>query len=182
MTVDAREPRRATRAAMVPSVAPSARALLAVAALGAGLLHAALAPSAPPLLLAAFVVVAGAELAWATMTLARETPPLLRAVPVLALVPLLLWSGLAVAGATATSGSVVALPLIPMGTASLLDAVIAATTAVLLRIDRPVNRPSGAMRFVAALLLSACAVSAATIPALGLTDAGVAAVTVHHHH
>ena len=34
----------------------------------------------------------------------------------------------------------------------------------------------------AALALSACAVCAVAIPALGLTDAGIAAVTVHHHH
>ena len=32
------------------------------------------------------------------------------------------------------------------------------------------------------LCLSASAVSAVTIPALGLTEAGVVAVTVHHHH
>jgi hypothetical protein len=35
---------------------------------------------------------------------------------------------------------------------------------------------------VAALVLSAAAVCAVTVPALSRTDAGIAAVTLHHHH
>ena len=53
-------------------VAPATRAFLAVAALGAGLLHAALAPGAPPPLLAAFVALAAAELGWSVAALARD--------------------------------------------------------------------------------------------------------------
>ena len=163
-------------------VAASTRAVLAVAALGAGLLHAALAPGAPLPLLAALVAVAAAELTWAVLALARERPPLFGLVPVLALLPLGIWAALATVGATATSGTVLTLPLLPMGVASLLDVVIAAVAAVVLRRARPARPGSGALRFVSALALSACAVCAVTIPALGATDAGVAAVTVHHHH
>ena len=162
-------------------VAPSTRAFLAVAALGAGLLHAALAPGAPLPLLLALCGVALAELAWAVFTLAGDRPPLFAFVPALALVPLGLWAALAVVGATASSGTVLELPLAPMGAASLLDLAIAATAAMVLRRSRP-HRVGGALRFVCALALSACAVCAVTIPALGATDAGVAAVTVHHHH
>ncbi|MEN0085336.1 MAG: hypothetical protein AAGC66_11265 [Leifsonia sp.] len=163
------------------AVGPAARAFLAVAALGAGLLHAALAPSAPPALLAAFLTISLAELGWAAGTLARDKPFVFRAVPALALLPVGLWAALAVAGATASGGTAIALPLVPMGVASLLDVAVAATAAVVLRRGRAVRDQSG-LRFFLSLAISACAVCAVTIPALGLTDAGIAAVTVHHHH
>lgn len=161
---------------------PAVRAFLAVAALGAGLLHAALAPSAPPLLLGLLALIAAAELAWAVATLARERPPFFEAVPALALAPLALWAVLAVAGATVTTGTAIALPFAPMGAASLLDVAIAATTAVLVRRRTPAQQQTGAARFVLVLILSAIVVSLVTVPALGLTDAGVVAVTLHHHH
>lgn len=163
-------------------VAPPARAFLAVAALGAGLLHAALAPGAPLPLLVALLVAAAAELAWAATTLARDRPLVFRLVPALALVPVGLWAALAVVGATASSGRVIVLPLLPMGVASLLDVAIAAVSAIILRRDRPAPQATGALRFIAALALSASAVCAVTIPALGLTDAGIEAVKVGHHH
>ncbi len=163
-------------------VAPATRAFLAVAALGAGLLHAALAPGAPLLLLLILVGIGAAELGWAVAALARDRPPLFAVVPALALVPLGVWAALAVVGATASSGRVLALPLVPMGAASILDLAVAATAAVVLRRGAPVRRTGGALRFVGVLAVSACAVCALTIPALGATDAGVAAITVHHHH
>ncbi|MGN7800104.1 hypothetical protein [Leifsonia sp. 22587] len=164
------------------AVGPATRAFLAVAALGAGLLHAALAPSAPPALLAAFLVLALAELVWAAATLAKDRPPAFRLVPALALLPVGMWAALAVVGATASGGTVLALPFVPMGAASLLDVAVAATAAVVIRRGRPNPDQSSFFRFFAGLVLSACVVSAVTIPALTLTDAGVAAVTVHHHH
>ncbi|MGN6426969.1 MAG: hypothetical protein ACTHMF_09140 [Leifsonia sp.] len=167
-------------------VAPATRAFLAVAALGAGLLHAALAPGAPPPLLAAFVALAAAELGWSVAALARDRPPAFAAVPALALVPLGMWAALATAGATASGGTVLSLPILPMAVASLLDLSVAAVAAVVLRRARRTPRSGarspGALRFVASLTLSACAVCAVTIPALGATDAGIAAVTVHHQH
>ncbi len=164
------------------AVGPAVRAFLAVAALGAGLLHAALAPSAPPALLAAFLLLALGELVWAAVTLARDVPPAFRSIPALALLPVGLWAALAVAGATASGGTAIALPLVPMGVASLLDVAVAATAAIVIRRGRPVPAQSGFLRFFLGLMLSACAVCAITIPALTLTDAGVAAVSVHHHH
>lgn len=172
----------AASAASAVAVGPATRAFLAVAALGAGLLHAALAPSAPPPLLAAFLLLALAELVWAASTLARDRPLAFRLVPALALLPVGMWAALAVAGATASGGTVIALPVGPMGAASLLDVAVAATAAVVIRRGRPEPEQNAPLRFVVALALSACLVSAVTIPALGLTDAGIAAVTVHHHH
>jgi hypothetical protein len=158
------------------------RAFLAVAALGAGLLHAALAPGAPPVLLGLLIAIAAAELGWAAVALASDRPPLFAVVPVLALLPVAVWAALAVVGATASSGSVLVLPLAPMAVASVLDLAVAGTSAVVIRRDRPAPQDTGALRFVIALALSAAAVCAITIPALGLTESGVAAVTVHHHH
>ena len=172
----------AASAGTAVAVGPAIRAFLAVAALGAGLLHAALAPSAPPALLAAFLLLALAELLWAAATLARDCPPAFRLIPALALLPVGMWAALAVAGATASGGTAIALPLIPMGAASLLDVTVAATAAVVIRRGRPVPVQSSALRFVVSLMLSASLVSAITIPALGFTQAGVAAVSVHHSH
>jgi hypothetical protein len=93
-----------------------------------------------------------------------------------------LWAALAVAGAVAAGGTVPAFSFLPMGAASLLDLAVAATSAVVLRRARPARQDTGALRFVVALALSASAVCALTIPALGLTEAGVAAVEVGHHH
>lgn len=146
------------------AVGPATRAFLAVAAL-----------------LAAFLTLSLAELGWAAGTLARDRPFVFRMVPALALLPVGLWAALAVVGATASGGTVISLPLVPMGAASLLDVAVAATAAVVLRRDHPVRDQSG-LRFFVSLVISACAVCAVTIPALALTDAGIAAVTVHHHH
>lgn len=154
----------AASVATAVAVGPAARAFLAVAAL-----------------LAAFLTISLAELAWAAGTLARDRPFVFRIVPALALLPVGLWAALAVAGATASGGTAIALPLVPMGVASLLDVAVAGTAAVVLRRGRAVRDQSG-LRFFLSLAISACAVCAVTIPALGLTDAGIAAVTVHHHH
>ena len=114
--------------------------------------------------------------------MAKDFPPAFRLLPALALLPVGMWAALAVAGATASGGTAIALPFVPMGVASLLDVAVAATAAVVARRARPVPVQSGFLRFFLGLVLCACAVSAVTIPALALTDAGVAAVTVHHHH
>lgn len=164
------------------AVSAATRAWLAVAALGAGLLHAALAASAP--LPAAIVLVAFAagELGWAVAAFVRDRPPFFRAALVAALVPVGAWAVVATVGATSEAGTILALQPLPLAVAALLDVAVAATIAVVLRRGKAANPDAGALRFVLALLLSAAAVSAVTIPALGLTDAGVAAVDVHLQH
>jgi hypothetical protein len=164
------------------TVAPATRAWLAVVALGAGLLHAALAASAPLPALIVLAAIGAAELGWAVATLARDRPPLLRASLYLALVPIGCWAAVATVGATTAAGTVLALPPLPLAVASGLDLTIAVIIAIVLRRRRASVRDAGAVRFVLALLLSAAAVSAVTIPALAVTDAGVAAVDVHLQH
>ncbi|MFF1572674.1 hypothetical protein ACFVWR_08010 [Leifsonia sp. NPDC058292] len=163
-------------------VPPAARAWLAVAALGAALLHAALAASAPLPALIVLLAIGAAELAWAAATLARDQPPALKASLFLALVPVGAWAAIATVGATTEAGTVLALPPLPLGVASLLDVAISLTVAVLLRRNRPAPQNTGAGRFVLSLALSAAVVCGVTIPALGVTDAGVAAVDVHLQH
>ena len=165
----------------VTSVAPATRAWLAVAALGAGLLHAALAASAPLPALIVLVAIGAAELAWAGMTFARDRPPFLRASLYLALLPVALWAAVASIGAASGAGTVLALQPLPLVVASALDLAVAATVAVVIRRGRPA-RDSGAIRFVLTLLVSAAVVSGVTIPALGVTNAGLAAVSVHLQH
>jgi hypothetical protein len=164
------------------TVAPAVRAWLAVAALGAGLLHAALAASAPLPALIALLATGAAELGWAVATLVRDRPPVLRASLFLALVPVAGWAAVATVGATAEAGTILALPPLPLAVASALNLAVALTIAILLRRGRPAAQNTGAGRFIAALILSAAAVSGVTIPALSVTDAGVGAVTVHLEH
>lgn len=171
-------------------VSAATRAWLAVAALGAGLLHAALAASAPLPAAIVLLAFAAAELGWAVVTFQRDRPPFFRAALGAALVPVGAWALVATVGATSEAGTILALPPLPIGVAALLDFAIAATVAVVLRRrsaaaardEVPAVRPTGPLRFVLALLLSAAAVCTVTIPALGLTDAGVAAVSVHLQH
>jgi hypothetical protein len=163
------------------TVAPAVRAWLAVAALGAGLLHAALAASAPLPALIALLATGAAELSWAVATLARDRPPVLRASLFLALIPVAGWAAVATVGATGT-GTILALPPLPLAVASALNLAVALTIAIVLRRGRPAAQNTGAGRFIAALTLSAAAVSGVTIPALSVTDAGAGAVTVHLEH
>lgn len=163
-------------------VPPAARAWLAVAALGAGLLHAALAASAPLPALIVLLTIGAAELAWAVAALARDEPPFLRAALFLALLPVGAWAAIASIGASTEAGAVLALPPLPLAVASMLDIAVALTIAVLVRRHRPAPQNAGAGRFIAALVVSAAAVCAVTIPALSVTDAGVAAVDVHLQH
>ncbi|MFF1632358.1 hypothetical protein [Leifsonia sp. NPDC058248] len=163
------------------TVAPATRAWLAVVALGAGLVHAALAASAPLPALIVLTAIGAAELGWAAATLIRDRPPLLRASLYLALAPIGCWAAVATVGATTAAGTVIALPPLPLAVASGLDLTIAVVIAVVLR-RRASAHDTGAVRFVLALLLSSAAVSAVTVPALAVTDAGVAAVDVHLQH
>jgi hypothetical protein len=136
-------------------------------------------------LLAAFLTLALAELLWAAATLARDAPPALRLIPALALLPMMLWAALAVAGATGSGGTAVALPLIPMAASSLLDVAVAATAAVAIRrgpTARAVTGRTATLRFAVAIVLSVCAVAAVVLPALEFTQTATASVTVHHRH
>ncbi len=191
-------------ALVIPSgaaTAPASRAWLAVASLGAGLLHLATGAGSALPALVALVIFGVAEVAWSVACLARDRVPLARSAVYVALLPVGCWAATATAGATfGVSPALAALPAFPLFVASALDVSIAMTLAVRVRragtadgrtrIASRASVPSVAptARFVAALILSAAAVTLVTVPALGATGAGAQAVNVHllheggHHH
>jgi hypothetical protein len=161
--------------------------------------------------LVALVIFGAAEVSWAVACLARDRAPLARFAVYAALIPVGCWAAVATAGATfGVSPAFAALPAFPLLVASALDLSIAMTLAVGLRRTRAANavaadapgadaRGHGSRadrvppraptaRFIAALFLSAAAVTLVTVPALGSTGPGAQAVNVHllhgggHHH
>ena len=178
------------------STAPATRAWLAVASLGAGLLHLATGAGAALPALVALVIFGGAEVSWSVACLARDSVPAARQAVYAALLPVGCWAAIATAGATfGVSPAFAALPAFPLLVACALDLSIAMTLAVGFRRARnPGSRANRvpprapAARFVAALMLSAAAVTLVTVPALGTTGSGEQAVNVHllhgggHHH
>ncbi|NEN05214.1 hypothetical protein G3T36_04950 [Diaminobutyricibacter tongyongensis] len=173
------------------STAPATRAWLAVAALGAGLLHLATGAGATLPALVALVFFGGAEVVWSLACLARDRAPAARLVVYAALLPVGCWAAIATVGAgSGVSPAFAALPAFPLLVASALDVAIAMTLAVSIRRaarGRGSARAS-AGRFVAGLLVSAAAVTLVTVPALAMTGPGAQAVNVHllheggHHH
>src|SRR3954454_12606569 len=81
------------------------RTWLGLAALGAGLIHLAVAAGAPPALLAAFAALGAAEVAWGAAALARWGVPVPRTALVAAMLPTLAWVGLLLAGAGGAHGA-----------------------------------------------------------------------------
>lgn len=162
---------------------------LAMAALGAGLLHLALAAGADLSFQIAFAVCGVAELVWAGFAIARhplpqtqshppaEALPLARAIPSLALVPIGVWL-IALLSPATTPGT---LPLPAIAVASLLDLGVAIGAAVLLR-SRPAARRQSAHGegFTVPLVIGAFAMTAIVLPALGSTAAGSAASAGSH--
>lgn len=167
------------------------RTWLGFAALGAGLIHLAVAAGAPPLLLAAFAALGAAEVAWGVAALARRTVPGPRTALAAATLPTLLWVGLLLADAGAVHGAAhaagvhrsggpeaAALPVGPMLAGSLLDLAVAAVLAVRLRRagpDVPSPEP-GVWAYLAGVLGGAGAIFAITSVALGGTAVGQSAM------
>lgn len=163
---------------------PVARVQLALAALGAGLVHFAIAAGAGLPFSLLFAVIGAAELAWAGSVLARPAIPLARVVAAAALVPLAVWAAALLVG-TATSEN---LPPFALAVASALDLVVASGSALAARRvgasavradDRGTTSGAG-RRFTISLVAGALAVSALVMPALGSTAAGSAAANGMH--
>lgn len=168
--------------------ASATRAWLAVAALGAGLLHLATGAGATVPALVALVIFGAVEVGWSIAVLGRDRPPFARVAVFAALVPIGCWALVATVGATYGASPLFAgLPMFPLLVAGALDVAIALTLVVSARRASRSPRAS-ARRFLAALFLSAAAVTLVTVPALGFTGAGAQAVNVHllheggHHH
>lgn len=136
------------------------RAALGFAALGAGLLHLALAVGAAPLLAAGLVVVGAAEFLWGVLTTARPEALLPRVAMVGALVPPVAWVVLLLAAAPDGPQ-----PL-PMLAATVLDLAVAIGVATALR-RREHPEPRHPVLGVA---IAGVIVAALTFPALLATE------------
>ncbi len=139
-----------------------ARGWVAFAAVGAGLVHLALALNAPILLGLLLVVVGVAEFAWGVLVMfdARFLVPRLALVAVLA--PIGLWIAAIAVGLTIR-------PL-PLALATVLELLVAFVLAFSLR--RPSTAGVGTGRYVAGLAIAALVVGLITAPALAATEAG----------
>lgn len=154
------------------------RTWLGFAALGAGLIHLALAVDAPVPLAVVLVVFGLAEFAWGIMAFTTDATPYPQAARIATLVPVIVWalalvSGLAFAGAVR---------VFPMLAASVLDLAIAIGVTLILRRrsdaagaePRP-SRTLSAPAYLAAMFAGALVVGVVTTPALAATEAGDAA-------
>jgi hypothetical protein len=100
---------------------------LALAALGAALIHLAVGAGSPPAAMVALLVIGLAELAWAIAVLRADRLPIASAAAVGALVPVAGWALLVSAAVVLDAPGITSgIPALPMLAATLLDLVVAA--------------------------------------------------------
>jgi hypothetical protein len=159
---------------------------LAFAAICTGLIHAALAATAPLPLMVVLAALGLAELAWGLVTIVRDRILAPAAVLAGALAPVAAW-GLLVLAATGGGARDLldALPLVPMAIAGAFQLFVALVVGRRVRNgahrtipDSP--KPIAAGRYLAALFAGALASAALVTPALAATDAGEGALPHGH--
>lgn len=184
------------------------RSWLAFAALGAGVIHLALAAGCAVPLAVALVVLGFAEFGWGVGVLARNRFLVPRAALVVAFLPAIGWGMLLLAAVTSKNPLVASsIPALPMVVSVLFTLAIAASLARLQGV-RGVRRqgtpaddaatsnstvsgsaavkadatsqPERPFRYLGGLFLGALLVAALTTPALAATQAGIA--NPHQHH
>ena len=156
------------------------RSWLGFLAIGAGLVHVALAVGSPPAVAAALVLVGVAEFGWGALTIARPTPPVPPFARAAAFVPVIGWALLLVVAGTDSLGPLTSsTQLLPMLVASLFDLLVAGGLTAMLRRATPAGRASSAHpgRRLVAVIIGALVVAAITAPALAETEAGKLAGT-----
>jgi hypothetical protein len=161
------------------------RSWLGFLAIGAGLVHVALAVGSPPAVAAALVVVGAAEFAWGALAIARPTPLAPQLARAAALIPVIGWALLLVVAGTDSLGPLTSsTQLLPMLVASLFDLLVAGgLTAMLRRAAPAAPAPAAAAattpaaiahpgRRLVAVVIGALVIAAITAPALAATEAG----------
>ena len=160
------------------------RSWLGFLAIGAGLVHVALAVGSPPPVAAVLVLVGVAEFGWGALTIARPTPPVPRLARAAAFVPVIGWALLlVVAGADSLGPLTSSAQLLPLLVASLFDLLVAGGLTVMFRRATPTT-PATALaatahpgRRLVAVIIGALMIAAITAPALAATEAGQLAGT-----
>ena len=167
-------------------MSPVTRMWLAFAAICTGIIHAALAATAPLPLAVLLAALGLAELAWGVLAITHDRILAPVAVLTAALAPIAGWGVLVLAAAAGGAGDLLEpLPLLPMAVAAAFELFVAlvigrrvregARTAIA---DSPKPVPAG--RFLAALMAGALASAALVTPALAATDAGEGALPHGH--
>ncbi|MET0976094.1 MAG: hypothetical protein ABWX82_10540 [Leifsonia sp.] len=158
-----------------------------VAAVGAGLVHLAVAASAPPLLAVVLAVIGTAEITWAVAVLRAERIVLARTALVVSASSSVAWVATAFTlGAVGLADPAAAVPVLPLLVATAFTLFIAIACA---RRVRAADAPGagagsderGAWRFIGALASAAVIVGAMATPALAATEAGRHAVPHGEH-
>jgi hypothetical protein len=159
------------------------RTWLGFAALGAGLVHLAVAAGAPLVATLLLALIGAFEAAWGVTALAREHVPVPRAALAGAVLAVAGWVVVLFVGAGAmshmagTSGAAVVLPALPMLGAAVLDLACAASLAVLVRRGRPaVVRQPGVWPYLGGVVAGAAVVGGITSVCLGATPVGAIAM------
>lgn len=171
------------------------RTWLAMAAIGAGLIHMALGAGAPLPLAILLIAIALAELGWGIAAVVRNRVPFATVALIGSLVPIVGWALLiAVASVAEAPALLTPLPFLAMGAATLMGLFVAGALAVDFRrrkariavtdgADAGTGAPSTG-RYLTGVLVGALLVSGLTTPALANTAAGEYAVPhgVHSGH
>jgi hypothetical protein len=165
------------------------RSWLGFLAIGAGLVHVALAVGSPPPVAAVLVLVGAAEFGWGALAIARPKPPLPQVARAAAFVPVIGWALLLVVAGTDSLGPLTSsTQLLPMLVASLFDLLVAGGLTAMLRRATP-TAPAAAPaatapvatahpgRRLVAVIVGALVIAAITAPALAATEAGQLAGT-----
>lgn len=137
-----------------------ARAGIAFAALGAGLVHLGLAVGAVPGVAATLALVGALEVLWGALAVGRGHLPIPRVALAVALVPAVAWGAAVLLGIPGPR-------VLPMLAATALDLVVAAGIAAGIRRGPRVE----SRRPLLAVALAALVVGVVTVPALALTEA-----------
>lgn len=162
-------------------MSPIVRAWVALAAIGAGIIHLALVIGAPLPLAVAFGALGFVEFAWGVVAFARE-PVAPRVAIGVGIAPALVWgAALAVRASWVAAGferlgAVASTPLISLAVATLFELFVVAVLGARLRraADGPVPAP-GTAKYLLGICAGALVVAALTAPALAATEAGLGA-------
>ena len=160
------------------------RTWLGFAALGAGLVHLAVAAGAPLVATLLLALIGVLEAAWGVTALAREHVPVPRIALAGAVLAVAGWVVVLFLGAGAMShmagmsgSAAVTLPALPMLGAAVLDLACAASLAVVLRRGRPaVVRQPGVWSYLGGVVAGAAVVAGITSVSLGATPVGALAM------
>ena len=160
------------------------RTWLGLLAIGAALIHLAVAAGSPALSAVVFSVLGSAECAWGAFALARARVPAPRLGLAAVLAPIAAWALLTVprmGGMTGMRSTSAALPVLPLAAASGLDVAAAVLLAALVRRGVPteVRMPSPGA-YLAGVLAGCAAVAAVASTAMGGTLVGSLAMRGMH--